>query len=203
MQVDYQKKYREKNKERLKELNKLWREKNKEKSRQYAREWYLKNKEKVSKYHKDAYKKHGVKWKKTRARHYQENKERYHERRRINSKKYRLNPKNKIISSIRSGIWHFVKQGGKKKYKSIYYLGCDYDFFIKYISGKFKEGMTLDNYGKVWHIDHIVPLSSFKKLDDIDIRTCCHYTNLQPLFSKENISKSNKILRPTQIKIPV
>ena len=53
--------------------------------------------------------------------------------------------------------------------------------------------MTFDNHGLYgWHIDHIIPLYSAK--NEEDIIKLCHYTNLQPLWAEENLSKSNKIL---------
>ena len=53
--------------------------------------------------------------------------------------------------------------------------------------------MSWDNYGLYgWHIDHIVPLSNAKTEDDF--YKLCHYTNLQPLWSLDNLKKSNKIL---------
>jgi hypothetical protein len=44
-----------------------------------------------------------------------------------------------------------------------------------------------------WHIDHIVPLSSAKTEDEV--YGLCHYTNLQPLWAKDNLQKSNKLLK--------
>ena len=62
-----------------------------------------------------------------------------------------------------------------------------------YIESKFLEGMTWENYGlHGWHIDHIIPLSSVKTEDEII--KLCHYTNLQPLWAKDNLSKHNKII---------
>ena len=54
--------------------------------------------------------------------------------------------------------------------------------------------MTWENYGlKTWHIDHIKPLSLAKSMQDVIDQKLMHYTNLQPLWAKENISKSNKL----------
>ena len=53
--------------------------------------------------------------------------------------------------------------------------------------------MTWDNYGE-WHIDHIKPISSFDLKDAKNQKLAMHYTNLQPLWAKDNISKGNKIL---------
>ena len=54
--------------------------------------------------------------------------------------------------------------------------------------------MSWDNYGE-WHIDHIIPVSSFSfdNVDSEDFKKCWSLTNLQPLWSYENIKKSNKL----------
>ena len=74
-------------------------------------------------------------------------------------------------------------------------LGCDIDFFIKYIETKFEEGMTWENYGRNgWHIDHIIPCASFDLTKIENQQKCFHYTNLQPLWWFDNISKGCKII---------
>ena len=65
---------------------------------------------------------------------------------------------------------------------------------LKYhLECRFEEGMTWDNYGK-WHIDHIRPISSFNitSVDCDDFVKCWSLDNLQPLWAKDNIMKSNK-----------
>jgi hypothetical protein len=52
--------------------------------------------------------------------------------------------------------------------------------------------MTFDNFGK-WHIDHIIPCASFDLTKPEQQRQCFHYTNLQPLWAFENLSKGSKI----------
>lgn len=71
-------------------------------------------------------------------------------------------------------------------------LGCDIQFFKKYIEDKFVDGMDWEN--KNFHIDHIIPCSSFDLTKDENQKICFHYTNLQPLFPIDNIKKGNKIL---------
>ena len=49
--------------------------------------------------------------------------------------------------------------------------------------------MTFENHGE-WHLDHIKPISLAKSEEEIIELN--HYTNFQPLWAKDNLSKSNK-----------
>lgn len=98
-------------------------------------------------------------------------------------------PLKNMRASIRSrisGCLYYKKFTGKIDMDLI--LGCNYDEFVLYLSSKFCDGMSLENYGE-WHIDHIVPLSTAKT--ECEIVHLCHYTNLQPLWKKDNLLKSN------------
>lgn len=83
----------------------------------------------------------------------------------------------------------------KKENPIMYYIGCTTSELKTHIESKFQEGMDWNNwtyYG--WHIDHIIPLSSFDMTSEEDLKIAWHYTNLQPLWAHENLLKSNKIL---------
>lgn len=66
------------------------------------------------------------------------------------------------------------------------YLGCSYETAAAHITAQLPKEWTWADYGKVWEIDHIRPLSDFNLLDDEQLRAACHYTNLRPLGVEEN-----------------
>lgn len=72
-------------------------------------------------------------------------------------------------------------------------LGCSVEELKMHLQSNFKPGMSWDNYGKAgWHIDHIKPCAKFNLLDAEEQKKCFHYTNLQPLWWYENLSKGAK-----------
>lgn len=109
----------------------------------------------------------------------------------------------KMLCVLRSRVSNAVSRGYKNT-KTKELLGCDIEYFKMYIEEQFTEGMSWDNYGRYgWHIDHIIPCSKFNLKDVEDQKQCFHYTNLQPMWAKDNHSKSDKILNPIQTKLLV
>jgi hypothetical protein len=72
-------------------------------------------------------------------------------------------------------------------------LGCSFDDFVIYLESKFEVGMTGENYGTVWHVDHIMPCAIFDLTKPEHQRRCFHFSNLQPLFASDNLRKGAKI----------
>jgi hypothetical protein len=73
-------------------------------------------------------------------------------------------------------------------------LGCSYQELIVHMESLFKPGMSWGNYGKNgWHIDHIIPCSSFNLPSEAEAIKCFNFKNLQPLWWHENLSKGNKL----------
>jgi len=69
------------------------------------------------------------------------------------------------------------------------YLGADLSFMREWISAMFSDGMTWENYGDVWVIDHIVPFRVFDIFKKEDLVICWNYRNLMPLLSVDNLKK--------------
>lgn len=69
------------------------------------------------------------------------------------------------------------------------------DELKNHLESLFQEGMTWNNYGE-WHIDHIIPISSFNITSDKceDFKECWKLSNLQPLWAIDNLKKSNKCI---------
>ena len=95
-------------------------------------------------------------------------------------------------------ISHAIKRHDKptrKAAKTMDLIGCTIAELRLHIERQFTVGMAWINYGRNgWHIDHKRPCNSFDLTDDAQQRTCFHFTNLQPLWEAENISKSDRWL---------
>lgn len=164
---------------------------------EYYKKWYEENKEYISDYQRVYKKENEEKFKK----YYEENKEKINKRN-VKYIKNRLKKDSvfKLKFNIRSLIRGSFKRGKnqfRKDAKTEEILGCTIEEFRIYIESKLKKGMTFDNYGE-WHLDHIIPLANAKTREDIIKLN--HYTNFQPLWAKDNLKKSSKILN-TQLKL--
>jgi hypothetical protein len=102
----------------------------------------------------------------------------------------------KHLKNIVNGrIWHALNSKKiRKNNKTIEYLGLDIESYKWYLEQQFEDGMSWDNYGE-WQIDHIIPLFYKKDNEDITENTLIdrlHFSNTQPLWRFDNISKSNR-----------
>lgn len=99
----------------------------------------------------------------------------------------------KLRNSVRARIRQILKiKNISKTCETFEIIGCSPKFLKSHLEKQFCLGMTWDNYGFYgWHIDHITPLSQASNKEDL--YRLCHYTNLQPLWSKDNWIKSNKL----------
>ena len=174
------------------------REKQREKG--YRKEYYKKNREKALANGRDFYLKNKEicleRAKKQRERLYgsPEYKKYYKEYREFNREKLNKYVTDRLKTDIQFRMRFYLSSSLRKhiqrKTKStIDYLGCSIIFFMDYIASKFIEGMSWDNYGKVWHLDHILPCRAFDLSKQEEISKCFHYSNFQPLFAVDNLKK--------------
>jgi hypothetical protein len=102
--------------------------------------------------------------------------------------------KNDPYYQLRRAICRRFRDIMRRKHNSenaLILVGCSLEDLRKYLEAMFQDGMTWTNYGE-WHIDHIRPISSFNLTNEEEVKQCFHYTNLQPLWAKDNLKKSNK-----------
>ena len=152
-------------------------------------EWVKKYRE----YHR-AYDK---KWRKDNPDYIKKHREQMREWQRKNSKEIyqrrRARHYEKVAATIRSRMYDLLKHGYKSE-RTEALLGISAKELVKYIEKKFKMGMTWENYGFYgWHLDHIRPLSSFDLKNSEEKKKAFHYTNLQPLWAKDNLHKHSKV----------
>lgn len=65
-------------------------------------------------------------------------------------------------------------------------VGIDHEGFIAHINKYRIPGMTDENFGLAWGIDHIVPVDVFDLTDKTDLNLCYNYNNLMPMFNEDN-----------------
>ena len=162
----------------INEAKKKYREANKEKIREYKLNHYKENQDKILSQKKE--------YREANKEKIKQYKRQYESKRRKQDPIY--NQKFIIGSLIRSAI---KNNGYTEKSKLLNILCCEYDVFKNHIESKFTNGMNWSNHGSYgWHIDHITPIS--KATTKEGVLKLNHYTNLQPLWAKDNIKKSNK-----------
>jgi hypothetical protein len=185
-------KYREDNKDKLKEVKKAYSIKNKEILNARSKQWAIDNKERLTIYQKNYNKlkyKNIIKGNRDlQVKHNIYNKNRYH-----------TDPLYKISQQIRTLLYQSFKFKYKKQRRTQDILGCTYEDFRIYLESKFEPWMNWENQGKYngelnfgWDMDHIIPISSAKSEEEV--YKLNHFTNYQPLCSKVNRDiKKNKI----------
>ncbi|QIG60114.1 intron encoded hypothetical protein [Dishui Lake large algae virus 1] len=112
-------------------------------------------------------------------------------KRKNNDINYRI--KNNIRSDIRTRIKTYTMNKSKKVDNTCKYLDCSIEFFIKWIESQFQDGMSWDNYGTKWELDHVKPCKSFDFNNSDEILLCYKWSNYQPLWCNDNRMKRDTI----------
>jgi hypothetical protein len=217
-QREYARKYREENPERVREWSRKsvnkWRAANPEKSRESwtksNHKWRVTNLEKARESHKNWYRANQEKEQERSRKYYYTNQEKEKKRgREYQRKRFAKNPekirnyfreyhqkRRKTIPEIymmRSCVHRMLKVAQfTRTSRNWKYICCTPQFLRNHLEEQFLPGMTWENYGE-WHVDHIIPLSifPFKEMPEL-LFVASHWTNLRPLWRKENLSKGKR-----------
>jgi len=160
--------WRDENVEYNRERNKKWLQENEDRRKAYKKQYRKENRDSIN-----AYKREQL-------------------RRNLKDPLFRLEVNlrkrlRKAVHRIKDSI--FIESYTQKSRELV---GCSLEFLKTYLECKFTEGMSWDNYGE-WHIDHIRPVCSFDLSQDMEIKECFHYTNLQPLWAEDNVKKGANV----------
>jgi hypothetical protein len=196
---EYNKRYWEKNKERLKiknrERGKRYRAnpKNKEKIKESNRKYAIKNREKIFAYHAKYRKENKEEINRKIREWYYKNTKKVKKRIKMYNKVYRNTLHFKIKDNMRRRIRTALKKdNGKKTQRTMKLVGCTVEELKQHIEKQFKPGMSWKKR-HLFHIDHIIPCASFDLTKLSQQKKCFHYTNLQPLWAIDNIKKGAKL----------
>ena len=180
---EYAEKYRQRSD--VKKRKKIWARKPARK--EYMKVWRENNKKSIEEYNKK-YMTEYYKIPENKKRHNESSKNYYH-------KKMKTDSIFKLSQAIRGSTRRYLKEGKKSK-KTEEILGCSVAKFKTYLADKFYEkygykfhwGLYAKNdQSKGWHIDHEIPLAS--ATTEEEIYELSHYSNLQLMWHKENLSK--------------
>jgi len=111
----------------------------------------------------------------------------------IRAEKYKNDVKYKLSITLRARIGKAIKYNLKAKH-TLELIGCSVKELKEYLEKQFKPGMSWVNHSQFgWHIDHKIPCDAFDLSKEEEQCKCFHYTNLQPLWWNENLSKNRSV----------
>ena len=175
-----EKQYRQKNAEHITKRLKQYYQKNIERLLKQKKQYYQKNADKRLEYNKQYYKKNAKKL--------CDQNTQYQRARLKSDALYKF--KHRVRCLLNGSFKRNGTKNYKKQSKTETLLGCTIPEFRDHLEKQFQPGMSFENHGE-WHIDHRIPLASAKSQSEIE--KLCHYTNLQPLWAKDNLSKGGNI----------
>lgn len=179
--------YAEKTKETKAEYDKKYREENKQKIADYKKQWSNENAEQIAERMRVYRQENADKLALEKLQYVKNNRKKINAKASIYEKRRRATePLYRLKKNTRRMVSRYML--GEKSKRTQEIIGCTYEELKSHIEKQFTEGMTWDNYGiNGWHIDHIKPLAMASSSEEIMASN--HYTNLQPLWCLDNLSK--------------
>ena len=178
---EQQRRYREKNRERIAEYSRAYRKDNAEAIRQQERNSEAR---KATQKRRDAARGMNPERKEYLRQYKQANRTEIAKKEREGLE---ANSQRKLAKNLRIRLNRALK-GGCKNGSAVELLGCSTAEAINHIESMFEPGMSWSNWGE-WHIDHILPLASFDLENAEQLAVACRYTNLRPLWKLDNLRK--------------
>jgi len=156
----------------------------KEYKKRRAIEFYQNNRDQISQYSKDYYQ---------RVKDSDKHKAKQRRSQQALSKRISESPKLRLEAAVRARVMMSMKRRNTiKTSRTFELIGCTGAELAARIESQFKRGMTWENYGSAWHVDHITPLSYFDMSNPDDQRRAWNWQNLRPLPAIQNITEGNK-----------
>lgn len=116
-----------------------------------------------------------------------------HERTFRSYKKLSSNSQNKLRRSLKDRVRGAMRAQGSRKNQSIVSLiGCSIQEFKSKMESIMPKKFSWENYGKVWHLDHIIPCAKFDLTKPEEVAICFHWTNYRPLEASKNIKERDR-----------
>ena len=110
--------------------------------------------------------------------------------------RYRTEQQYRAVNLLRSKLHQAVKRLPTKTREIVKWgarstigplIGCSPAELKAHFEAQFEPGMSWGNYGRGgWEIDHIRACAGFDLTDADQCRACFHYSNLRPLWFKDN-----------------
>lgn len=173
-------------------------EKNEEKYKAYHKQWREKHKEQIKVAMKRYNETHLAERAAYMVAHHDEIREKNRRRQR---ERYKTDPRFAMKQKLRGRMSVAISKSAKRTkgsyYKKQHYvdlIGCSWTELQSHLENKWTTGMSWENYGlRGWHIDHIIPCAAFDLTKEDEQKKCFHYSNLQPLWWRDNLSKNDKV----------
>lgn len=184
--------------------DKLYREKHRDKRRDYKREpsrlirWNkLRNQRYRERHPSPVWQTPEQRLEKRRAAGRAAQKKRRSKTREHNKARRHRDPAYRLTINMRRRV-HDMLSKGLKSAATFELVGCTPKQLKEYLESLFTAGMSWENYAYYgWHVDHKTPLAAYDMTDPAQQRIAFHYSNLQPLWWRDNLTKNAKL--PAQL----
>lgn len=115
-------------------------------------------------------------------------------------KRYREVRKKDPISVIetkaRKNIYKYIHLAKTNKHRDL--IGTSPLYFKLWLYYTMKDDMSWENYGKLWQIDHVIPVRKFDLSNITDLHNAFHWSNCRAENVTFNIKKQSSVI-PSQL----